>query len=413
MAESVAPTLTSIPGILEEHFEELAFLWGQREKAVRSPAYTMRALAMLEERIEAHVQGLLRVGPQVISLAEEDLSSEDALTVFGAAYPLLRLQHDRATSRVLEAFTAAKGRQLDGLRQALSHGSMEPVKTALHALFFSSDVAIAAAAADIIAFHSGSPLPGKSIEHLLQDEDSAVRQTAWRVVANSGLSLEAKLYAAAMRDENLGVRRAALLAAAWNAEPGSLLLARQLAEAPRPDNLHGMELLGVLGKVEDMQRIILVAESKGLGPVRFRVLGCFGHPALVELLLAELSNPDPATACAAGAAFTKITGENIDSKTRTKLPPEDGHEPDEFEAEFLEEVRLPDPEIARRHWEKMKPRFARATRICRGFDISQGVTAEALANFDMESRWEFYLRSRFMRTWSGSPASLEKFPQPR
>ena len=133
----------------------------------------------------------------------------------------------------------------------------------------------------------------------------------------------------------------------------------------------------------------------------------------MDMVVAELANPDPATACAAGAAFTKMTGENIDSKTRTKLPPEDGHEPDEFEAEFLEEVRLPDPEIARRHWEKVKPRLARATRICRGYDIDQGVTPEALANLDMESRWELFLRSRFRGTWSGSPAALERFPQRR
>jgi hypothetical protein len=123
------------------------------------------------------------------------------------------------------------------------------------------------------------------------------------------------------------------------------------------------------------------------------------------------ADPDPATACAAGAAFTKMTGQDIDSKNRTKLPPEDGHEPDEFEVEFLEEVRLPDPEIARAHWEKVKPRLARATRICRGYDMGQGLSPEALASFDMESRWEHFVRSKFLGRWSGSAASLERFPQ--
>src|SRR4029453_12386824 len=111
------------------------------------------------------------------------------------------------------------------------------------------------------------------------------------------------------------------------------------------------------------------------------------------------ANPDPEVATAAGAAFSKITGQDIDSKDRTTLPPKNGKEPDEFEAEFLEEVTLPDPTLARTQWEKIKPRLSRATRVCRGFDLSRGASADIVAKLDMESRWEFFLRSRFTKTW--------------
>lgn len=408
---ATGPKLTFIPDIIEEHSEELAFLWGQRENALRSPTYTMRELAMLEERIEAHVQGLLVAGLDLIPLVEEGLTSDDPATTFAAAYSLLRLENETATLAVIQAFSAAQGKQMYGLRQALSLARLEQILPAVPFLFFSSASTTVAAAADVLACHGALPPPGLTIEHLLQDEDSAVRQTGWQVVANSGLSVDPERYAAAVRDEEPAVRRAGLEAAAWNAVPGVLVLARQLAEEPKPDNLYALELLAILGGPEDLQRMTSIAKTKELGPGRFKVLGCFGHPALVELLLAELANPDPEIAAAAGAAFTKVTGQDIDSKDRAKVPPKDGEKPDDFEAEFLEEVTVPSPELARTHWEKVKPRFAKATRVCKGFDMSRGATPEALAKLDMESRWEFFLRSKFTGAWSGSPVSLERFPQ--
>jgi uncharacterized protein (TIGR02270 family) len=405
------PKLSYIPELVEHHYEELQFLWGQREFALRSPLYTLPKFLDLEQRIEAHVQGLLVAGADLIQIVEQGLTSDDPSTSFAAAYALLRLENETATLAVIQAFSGAHGKQMLGLRQALSLARMEQILPSLPFLFFSSAAPTVAAAADVLAWHGALPPPGLTIDTLLQDEDPSVRETAWGVVANSGLALDPKLYAAAVRDEKPEVRRAGLWAAAWTAVPGALLMARQLAETPTPENLYGLELLAVLGTPEDVQRMIAIAKVKDLGPARLKLVGSFGHPVLMELLLAELANPDPEVATAAGAAFSKITGQDIDSKDRTTLPPKDGKEPDEFEAEFLDEVTLPDPTLARTQWEKVKPRLSRATRLCRGFDLSRGASADIMTKLDMESRWECFLRSRFTRAWSGSPADLERFPQ--
>src|SRR5207247_4351223 len=136
-----------------------------------------------------------------------------------------------------------------------------------------------------------------------------------------------------------------------------------------------------------------------------------GHPTLRTSVLAALVDPDPASAAAAGAAFTKMTGQNIDSEKNAKLPPENGSVPDEFEAEFQEEVTLPDPEVAHRHWKLVKPVFQQACRLRRGFDVGVALTPEVFGALDMESRWEILLRARFQGKWSGSPLRLERFPQ--
>ena len=60
--------LAFIPDIAEEHYEELQFLWTQRRNALRSSAYTMREMGMLEERIEAQTQGLLVLGDHLLEL---------------------------------------------------------------------------------------------------------------------------------------------------------------------------------------------------------------------------------------------------------------------------------------------------------------------------------------------------------
>jgi uncharacterized protein (TIGR02270 family) len=406
------PKLTYIPELIEHHYEELQFLWGQREFALRSPLYTLPKFLALEQRIEAHVQGLLVAGVDLIQIVEQGLTSEEPSTSFAAAYALLRLENETATLAVIQAFSGGQGKQMYGLRQALSLARMEQILPSLPFLFFSSATGTVAAAADVLACHGALPPPGLTIDTLLQDADPGVREMGWRVVANSNLPVDPKLYAAAMRDEVPAVRMAGLLTAAWTAVPGALLIARQLAEQPAVEQLYALELLAVLGTAEELQRITGLAKKTELGPFRWRLVGAFGHPALMEPLLAELSSPDPESALAAGAAFTKMTGQDIDSKERTTLPPKTGEQPDEFEAEFLEEVTLPDEKLARAHWEKVKPRFTRTTRLCRGLDFSRGAAPDTLAQLDMESRWELFLRSRFNRTWNGSPADLERFPQP-
>jgi hypothetical protein len=240
-----------------------------------------------------------------------------------------------------------------------------------------------------------------------------VRQSGWRLVGYLGVPLEAKTYAAAMRDEDPGVRRAALYAGAWCGQPGVLAVCRKLAAQPTPEDRDALELLAILGTPDDARLVATLATTPALGPARFQVVGTYGHPALMDVVLAALTDKDPAIAGAAGAAFTKMTGQNVDSDKKAKLPPENGGEPDEFEAEFQEEVTLPDPEVAQRHWKLVKPVFQQASRLRRGFDVGGALTPEVFGALDMESRWEILLRARFQGKWSGSPLRLEAFPHAR
>ena len=363
----------------------------------------------LVRRIAAHLQGVLAVGGAALPLLENTLRDGDSLAAFAAGFALLHHADPTASDRALETFAQAEGARLAGLRDALCQGPVGSLLPRIQALAHSARTPLAVAAAESLAFHTDVGLTDGLVRQFLSDEDAGVRAQAWRLLGYLGLRLDPKTYAAALRDDPV-VKRAALHAGAWCGEPGVLAVGRKFAETPAPDQADALELLAILGGPEDLPGFTAIGRQAALGPSRFLLIGCFGHPALMEVVMTGIRDPDPATAVAAGAAFTKMTGAEIESGTVATLPSDGAPAPDEFEMEFLDEVKLPSPALAQRHWDKVKGHLAQASRICRGVDVGGRLDPEGFALLDMESRWEACLRARFYGVWSGSPLRLERFP---
>ena len=73
--------------IFEEHFSEAAFLQSQWERALRGPHYNLEETAQLEERLLAHLDGLVLGGELVReALLRPALEGEDPWEVFCAAF---------------------------------------------------------------------------------------------------------------------------------------------------------------------------------------------------------------------------------------------------------------------------------------------------------------------------------------
>ena len=71
--------------IVEQHAEEAAFLWLLRDRAVDAPHYALRHLARLDERVEAHVDGLRVAGDAGFEIALAQLAAHrEAGEVFAA-----------------------------------------------------------------------------------------------------------------------------------------------------------------------------------------------------------------------------------------------------------------------------------------------------------------------------------------
>ena len=110
------------------------------------------------------------------------------------------------------------------------------------------------------------------------------------------------------------MRREALHAAAWTRQRWLLEYCRFQAQTPSPDNWDALLLFAILGKPQDLQRIQTLSKLAMLGTMRFQLLAAYGHPEVVEILLKTMRGPNPEDAVAAGLAFTKITGIELESE---------------------------------------------------------------------------------------------------
>ena len=409
MDTAAAPRATYIADIFEQHLDELAFLWGRWRAALRDPRYSLAAVGALEERVRARLHGAQVPGMRAWPWLAELLHGPDADLAFSAACVLLRCGDPAHTDAVVTAFTQADEPRFSALAAALAHGSLpRPALDRVRALLSDRPARRAAAAAEVLAYHGALDLSPDPLRYFLEDEDAAVRRAGWRLAALSGVQPSPASFARAMRDAVPSVTHAALEAGAWCRVPGVLAALRHLAEAPSPERMDALYLLAVLGGVEDAPRIRALVETGDLGPARFRLAGACGDPTLMELVLAGTESPDPGTASAAGAAFTRLTGVETGSGVRAALPPPGGPPPDAFEAEFLDRVTLPDASAARREWEVLRPALAQVPRICRGTDASHALGDEGV---EMESRHDLLLRRRFHDEWNGTARTLALFPQ--
>jgi len=73
-----------IPNIIDQHSEEAAFLWGLRSTAVSAPHYSLQDLADLDERVEAHIDGLRIAGKYGFEVCIKNLEYKAAGEMFAA-----------------------------------------------------------------------------------------------------------------------------------------------------------------------------------------------------------------------------------------------------------------------------------------------------------------------------------------
>lgn len=174
-----------IPEVLQIHLEEIQFLCGQYQQALRSADFRRRDLEPLAKRIAAHLDGIVVAGDAAMPQLEAGLAADEPQAAFTAAYVLLRM-NGSCRQRVLDAFLQAKAGQLEGICCALCQNSLGTMVDQLRQAVANAPATIAVAAAEILAFHRKLAPLAKRLDDFLKDENPEVRRCAWRVTALLG-----------------------------------------------------------------------------------------------------------------------------------------------------------------------------------------------------------------------------------
>ena len=323
----ISPKVVPLRDVLEEHLDELPFLWQLRRDAVRSPERTRSDVDRLDERVRAHADGLLVARGELGEVVGPLLMSDDPPAAFAAGFVLLRTGEEGARA-VLEALRTAGPGGREGLAEALAFGETRYAREELASLAGSDDPSLAVAAATALALGRGAAAP--DVTRLLGESDPAVRAAAWRLVPFQARAPRPELLRRGLDDSDPGVAREAAMAAAWFRSPLALEACRERSAGTGEGAGEWLRLLAVLAEEGDVATV-LAGSAKGTAAGRGasgpRALGALGHPRAVELLIEAMGDEDPARAAAAGAAFRKVTGFDASGESRVALRP-DGPPPE-------------------------------------------------------------------------------------
>ncbi len=384
MAHSERPAI--MVDLLEDHFDELDFLWEQRERIVFDIDYDLNDFTAHEERAWAHLDGLKLGREHSLDLARPHLDGDAVGAATAAAFIFLAMERSELVAELMERFTAGGPEVREGIRIALRHREIGAVLAQLREATESGDPDLRSAAIDILAFHR---LPCPAIHpEWLTDGDPLVRARLTAALGRGAPGTWSPTQLGVMLDMADPVpRMAALAASARLGMAGLAGLCRQVAMQTENLAPEALAFLGVVGGPEELEFLQEMIKKPGLGTAALEGLGALGDVAAIPSLVSAM--PDPVLAHAAGAAFRRITGaDDIDADG--PLPVPEGMS--EEEADFLDSSLPPDPNRAEEWWARENGRFEKEGRWQAGSEVSEDPLGNRFNDLPLPCRRDLYLR---------------------
>lgn len=379
--------------IVEEHFDELDFLWEHREANVFTPDWTLHDLAQHEERMEAHLDGLRIAGEAGRELVRDRLEADEPSAATAAGLVLLSGSAPRDVDLVLDHFAGGDDAVVDGIRVALRHHGIDGIGDRVRELAAGEAELPAVCACDVLAFHRVASFAGA---RFLGSEEPLVRRLALGALGRTG-QLALDQVADALEDAEPEVRRAALGEAARARVGGFVDLCRSAALRATDPDPECVRFLGALSLPGDGELLRAALDRPEIAADVVVALGASGRAENVPLLL-ELMD-DGALGPDAVRAYRRLTGAD-DLEGHLPVPREEV-----AEGEDEREVLPPDPEKARADWARRRDETDGSALLQSGFVLEPDRLPSAFPMLTLESRRDVYLRARFVG--DGSVADLE------
>jgi len=362
-------------GIITEFAEEAAFLWHLRSRAVGAPHFSLDDLVKLDERLEAHIDGLRVAGEAGWDICEETLGGEVPETYFAPSI----LAFESGLSARIQAVFDAIGEDRDkacALISALGWIPIEQAKPHINNLLASESpfhryVGIAASA---IHRHD----PGTHLDNSVYDPDPLLMARGLRTYGELGREIVLKNFSMQdiLSDEDDEIR----LATAWTAAlAGNAEAIEVLKNFVVPESPYKEKALNTALRRMEPTAALSFQKKLAQSPETLRLAvtgaGIIGDPVLVPWLIEQMKIP--ALARVAGEAFTMITGADIEQEELIGKRPEDcnaGPNDDprdsNVDPDTDDDLPWPNVEAIAQWWDKSKGTFPAGTRHLMGKTIS-------------------------------------------
>ena len=362
----------TIPAILDRHAEEAALLWIQRDGAVVAPHYNLRSLTELDERIEAHLDGLRIAGDAGRQRVWREFEEHPEPGEAFAAAVLAFESADAGQIASLLAQVAGQDALVRPLISALGWLSPESAGVAIPLLLSWGDpvsLHVGLGGAAVRREHPG----GKVLLKALQHADASIRARAFRACGELGDRSQVQDLFIGQADADADCRFWATWSVALlTADPSALA---ELREEIGPRARITLQLAARRGEPAQFRGWLRGRLNNPDRRTSIIAAGAFGEADTVPWLLDQLG--DPALARLAGESISDITG--IDpNAARFEGSPPTGHADGPTDDPADEDV-APDPDAdlpwpnvkaLRDWWGAHRGDFPTQTRLLAGRPIT-------------------------------------------
>jgi uncharacterized protein (TIGR02270 family) len=370
--------MTVILDIVSQHVEEAAFLWLLRSNAIRQPHYALKDLAKLDDRVEAHLDGLRVAGEPGWELCKAALGNEEAGEVFAASVMAFESGIDMRIQAVLDV-VMAKPELINGMVSALGWVTFEQASPHIQR-FLSSQVHIhrqigfAGCAVHLVD-------PKHALTQAVTSRNLPLRARALKAVGELGRQDLRTAVKENLNVEDDEVRYWAAWSGALLGEPVAIPVLQRMVEGghPRREQACAMALRRM--SVEQAQAWLkILASNPGTLRLAVQAAGVIGDPANIPWLIQQMANPNMARV--AGESFTFITGIDLayddldtDKPEGVEAGPTENPEDENVDMDADEDLPWPDPRLIEKWWAAHRIEYTNGTRyLCGKPMISESLT---------------------------------------
>jgi uncharacterized protein (TIGR02270 family) len=366
--------LVIIEDIVSQHAEEAAFLWLLRAAAVKAPHYDLKDLADLEERIEAHLDGLRIAGEAAWTFCEDGLQYQEAGEVFAAACLALDADRDDWLGRAIET-AGLEADTVKGLVSATGWVPRERLKGRVRDWLQSSEPLLRRVGVNACTVQRTDC--GSYLVPLLEDTDPQVRAAALR---NAGVMRRRDLRSAVtacLDDSDAECAYRAGYAATLLGQDAGLKVLQQVAGSDAPTAEASLQLmLRAMPHGAAVDWVRCLNQKPGAGRAVIQATGVIGDPASVPWLIEQMA--EPPLARVAGEAFSMITGVDLayddlerDWPEGFEAGPTESAEDDDVALDADEDLAWPAPDLLAQWWVDHQADYRAGSRYLCGRPIDR------------------------------------------